>query len=279
MVVATLDERGTTEGLPFMPEMISLCGQYGVRRPADRVCLNGFRKLDRVFHLDPLRCTGTAHDDCEAGCLLFWHERWLEMAERQTPGIPTVAPSEMKNATETLHTLSVDASTGKYVCQATTVGQLGTELPLPGPQHLIPEFLHGRMGLREARLLFIWLGNYLLMWIHARIFRKNRSSSKESLDLQVGDMVRVRSRLEILRTLGPGGCHYGLRVVPDMLRYCGKVYRVAGRVGRLIEPELGTMRQMSNECILLEGVTCSGGRSLCSRREMFFWRDAWLSRI
>lgn len=262
-----------------MPEMIAFCGQYGLRRPADRVCLNGFRKLDRVYHLDPLRCTGTAHDGCEAGCLLFWHENWLEMLDGKSSRALPVDAGHIRSQTEELNALSFDSCTGKYVCQATTVGQLGTELPLPGPQQLIPEFLHGRMGRREARLLLIWLANYLLLRIYSRIFRRHHSSSEQKLNLQVGDMVRVRSRMEILNTLGPGGCHYGLRVVPDMLRYCGKIYRVAGRVQRLIEPELGIMRQMNNECILLEGVTCSGGRSLCSRRELFFWRDAWLRRI
>ncbi len=279
-IAATLDEHGMTDGLPFMSEMVVLCGRYGIRRPANRVCMNGFRKLERVYHLDPLRCSGADHGGCEAGCLLFWHESWLEMPNNDSAETPGENDRALANQDEAwLHSCCTDAHTGNYVCQATTVGQLGTELPLPGPQHLILEFVHGRMGKREAKLLWQWLFNLLLLRIYTRAFRKHHSSSIQNLNLQVGDMVRVRSRMEILKTLGPGGCHYGLRVVPDMLRYCGKVYRVTGKVRRLIEPELGKMREINNECIVLEGVTCSGGRTLCSRREMFFWREAWLTRV
>jgi hypothetical protein len=38
-ILATLDERGALEELPFMPEMAALCGQrFQVERRAERVC-------------------------------------------------------------------------------------------------------------------------------------------------------------------------------------------------------------------------------------------------
>jgi hypothetical protein len=30
-----------------------------------------------TVHLSDLRCDGSAHAGCQAGCLLFWKEAWL----------------------------------------------------------------------------------------------------------------------------------------------------------------------------------------------------------
>ncbi len=274
---ATLAPDGTADGLPFMPEMTRYCGYSGFARPADRICLNGFRRLDHVFHLDNLRCDGKAHDECDARCLLFWHVSWLEAVDSKCPQQKDSEQQSLPAASPAISDFS--RAEPRYFCQATAASQLGTPLPLPGPFRLLFEFLHKRIGISDLGRLCVWAFDYVLLHLFVKLAGNRRSVLKGDSNVQAGELVRVKSKLKILRTLGPEGRHYGLTVVPDMLRYCGGTYRVAGRVHRIVEPLTGEMREMKNECIVLEGVTCSGGRSFCSRCEFFFWREAWLERV
>jgi hypothetical protein len=81
-ILRTLDKSGQLEGLPFMPEMEEFCGRrFRVLKRAHKTCdppngLGGRRMLHAV-HLAELRCSGAAHDGCQARCLLFWKDAWL----------------------------------------------------------------------------------------------------------------------------------------------------------------------------------------------------------
>jgi len=69
----------------------------------------------------------------------------------------------------------------------------------------------------------------------------------------------------------------------EMLRYCGKSFRVLGRVNRLIDEKSGRMIRLVNDCIILDGPHCAGldnyARLFCPRSPYFYWREAWLERI
>src|SRR5438046_3456357 len=85
-ILATLDKDGTLNGLPFMPEMLRWAGTtVQVSARADKTCdtldFKGLRRLTGTVHLDDLRCDGSAHGGCQAGCLLFWKEEWLQPAQ------------------------------------------------------------------------------------------------------------------------------------------------------------------------------------------------------
>src|SRR6478735_2986468 len=82
-ILATLDERGELDSLPFMPEMLRFCGkQFPVYRRADKACDTidwaVLRRMENAVHLAQGRCDGSAHGGCQAGCLLYWKEAWLE---------------------------------------------------------------------------------------------------------------------------------------------------------------------------------------------------------
>ena len=82
-ILATLDERGAIDGLPFMPEMLAYCGKrLRVELRADKTCdtINyaGARRMYDTVHLAGTRCDGQAHGGCHAGCLFFWKEAWLK---------------------------------------------------------------------------------------------------------------------------------------------------------------------------------------------------------
>ena len=62
-----------------MPEMLKYCGRtMPVGQRADTTCNGGgvVRRMANAVHLQKLRCDGSAHGGCEAGCLLFWKEAW-----------------------------------------------------------------------------------------------------------------------------------------------------------------------------------------------------------
>ena len=71
-VLATLDERGCFENVPFMPEMLEFCGKrFRVSKRADKTCdpANApwsIRRLTDTVHLENGRCDGSLHGGCEA---------------------------------------------------------------------------------------------------------------------------------------------------------------------------------------------------------------------
>ena len=76
-IMATLDERGELENLPFMPEMLKFCGQrLTVDKVAHKLCDtiggSGLHKMENAVHLTDSRCDGTAHGGCQTACLLYW---------------------------------------------------------------------------------------------------------------------------------------------------------------------------------------------------------------
>src|SRR6266568_9336293 len=85
-VLATLDERGCLENVPFMPEMFESCGQkFRVSKRADKTCDPAhnpwtIRRMTDAVHLEGARCDGARHGGCQAGCLIFWKEAWLKRA-------------------------------------------------------------------------------------------------------------------------------------------------------------------------------------------------------
>src|SRR6478672_11939039 len=81
-ILATLDDRGCLEGVPFMPEMLAYFGkQYTVTAQVERACdtVNylGVVRLRHTVILDDARCDGAGHDGCGAQCRLYWKEAWL----------------------------------------------------------------------------------------------------------------------------------------------------------------------------------------------------------
>src|SRR5262245_11951790 len=83
-ILATLDETGAPDGLPFMPEMLDFMGgTFRVQARVERACDTlkwGVRRLPDTVMLDDLRCHGGAHAGCQAGCRLYWKEAWLRPA-------------------------------------------------------------------------------------------------------------------------------------------------------------------------------------------------------
>jgi hypothetical protein len=85
-------------------------------------------------------------------------------------------------------------------------------------------------------------------------------------------------RLGNSKDLDQHGRNRGLRFTPEMLRYCGRKYRVLSRLERRISEIDGQLLEFGNSCVLLENVICKGQRTFCARSEYHYWREIWLDR-
>jgi len=103
------------------------------------------------------------------------------------------------------------------------------------------------------------------------------------LNLQPGELVRVRSHQEILKTLNTASKNRGLYFDAEMVPYCGGTYRVLKRVNKIIDEKTGRMAKMKTESIILEDVFCKSRysycRMFCPRAIYPYWREIWLERV
>ena len=98
-ILATLDARARLEGMPFQPEMFAHCGKrYRVGKVAHKTCdtvhYTGSRSVPHAVHLEGVRCDGGAHNGCQARCLMFWKEAWLQRAEARIESKPDKPDTE-----------------------------------------------------------------------------------------------------------------------------------------------------------------------------------------
>jgi hypothetical protein len=100
------------------------------------------------------------------------------------------------------------------------------------------------------------------------------------LDLQAGELVKVRSREEILATLDSQGKLKGCSFIDVMWPYCGTTQRVLKPVRRFVDERNYQVRN-TRGLVLLEGVMCTGTGFYgnCDRSCLFFWREEWLERV
>jgi hypothetical protein len=313
-ILATLDEGGRLENLPFMPEMLEYCGRkLRVFKRSDKTCdyLQGWsiRRMTDTVHLEGVRCDGSGHDGCQASCLIFWKEAWLKRADNNVVLDSSLRPAS-KPATSlcTVETLlAASRSTNSegaavYTCQATDVPKFTSHMSFWDPRQHIRDLRSGNLdsGLaantRAQRALEFVLA--VTRIIQASIIgffnevqvRRQRprypfiegSATKtpvEILSLQPGELVEVRSKEEIVATLDKDQRNRGLWFDSEMLPYCGGIYRVLRRVHRIIDEKTGKLIDMKYPCIVLEGVVCkSDFHRLCPRAIYPYWRENWLKR-
>ena len=107
-----------------------------------------------------------------------------------------------------------------------------------------------------------------------------KTTPVESLNLQPGESVEVKSIGNIRDSLNGKACNRGLRFFPNMRLLCGGRSRVRNRLDKIIVDGTGEMRQIRNT-VYLEGSMCGcahvafGG---CPRNEFAYWREIWLRR-
>jgi hypothetical protein len=314
-ILATLDRAGRLDNMPFMPEMLQYCGKrFRVFKRADKTCDNiqawSIRRIRNTVHLEGLRCDGAGHGSCQAACLIFWKEAWLKRAGDLVELNGTAPAPEHAPATGSLVTVEsifeascrIQEGEAVYTCQATELRNFSTHLPWWDFRQYIRDVRSGNLlpgwsgGSRSERALEMALSiGQLVQVLLIGIFNKVqevrheiqypwiegvlKKTQKTELNLQPGELVQVRSREEIVATLDKQNRNRGLLFDAEMLRYCGGIYRVVGRVNRIVDERTGKMLVMKNPCIVLEGVYCrSDYHRLCPRAIYSYWRENWLVR-
>ena len=107
-----------------------------------------------------------------------------------------------------------------------------------------------------------------------------RRAPFETLNLQPGELVRVKSKEEIVKTLDTHNANRGMSFDGEMVRYCGREARVLRRVEQIIDEKSGRMLHLKTPCVVLESVTCTGRyHRQCPRAIYPYWREIWLERV
>lgn len=284
-IAATLDEMGRLDSLPFMPEMRHFCGgTFTVACRLEKTCVEGYgtRTIPGTIILENIRCDGSSHDGCQRACAVLWKEAWLESVSSRENSIVSSDDADKNDYFDKL--LTSDGQ-GGYVCQSTEL-QRATRYLFPiSFKRCTAEYMAGNIGLKKA-LRYLWTP--LVVKVKSKLLGRAslhpvgsaQRTPRESLGLQPGDWVQVKSAEEIGATLDAAGLNRGLEFTPQMLPFCGGRFRVRGRVDRAILETTGQMRQFK-DTVILECVTCDGHTILggCSRDVFHYWREIWLRRV
>ncbi len=280
------------------------------------------RRMARTVHL-LTRCDGKVHGGCEAGCLLYWKEDWLrpgtnEARLENSIGLEQGAPNAIKTSRQSpterdlfdrVLKQPVEGNSPTYICQMTQILAATTPLRWWDLRQYIDDYLSGNVGLNRILTALVywpyyslsqagiglgpamrWLYNLLCPLWGESLFPRTPGRIPDGqptplvkLNLQPGEMVRVKSHKEILGTVDVNNKNRGMSWDAELVPYCGGTYKVAKRITRQIDERSGKMLEMKNPCIALDGVVCqarySPCRMFCPKSMYPYWREAWLERV
>src|ERR1041385_4242118 len=281
-ILPTLDEKGTLDRLPFMPEMIAYCGkQFRVSRRAFKTCVDDgdMREMPDTVLLEEVRCDGASHNGCDHGCLIFWKTAWLKQpgAALSLPGPATVTEAEL---------LSLAQRDGKFFCQSSEIVNASNPLPWWEPRQYLWDIKYNRVSaFLFTRAFMIAVYNKFAHHLKLRSWRAVTgdatpgSNGHAPLNLRPGDLVRVKPLSEIRATLDPEGKNQKMLFAPAMADFCGQVMKVKDRVENIVLEATPRQRKIK-DTVVLEGATCDGVcHRLCPRQSLLFWRECWLESV
>jgi hypothetical protein len=312
-ILRTLDKNGRLEGMPFMPEMFQFCGKrFQVFKRAHKGCDPDFytRRFEHAVHLDT-RCDGSAHGGCQAGCLMYWKDAWLKrVGSLSVDACEVGARPSVCTETDVWHGTHLQSAQSDitYVCQTTEVLHVGKLLKWWDVRQYIEDYSSGNVSFGRLVSGFIYSTYYNLSqagiglgrpmrWIYDKLrplwhgtrwprtpglIPEGQPTPGGTLGLQPGELVRIKSHDEILKTVNVMNKNRGLWWDAELVPYCGKTYRVLKSVTKIIDEKTGKMQEMKNPCIILDSVVCqahySACRMFCPRNTYAYWREIWLER-
>jgi hypothetical protein len=279
------------------------------------------RRLPNAVHLE-IRCDGKAYGGCQTACPLFWKEAWLKPVSDATGGVGSAsAGSQHKPTNETACTEEIvqnatwgpdpgSADGKRYFCQATEMLTYSTFLPWWDLKQYVEDYTSRNSTLRRLFKGFAY-GNYHVLarkhkfgfgtpfrWLYDTFqgliggvpypdrrgpIPDDQPTPLATLNLQPGELVRVKPYKEILATLNTKLKNRGMVFDADQVPYCGRVYRVKARVERFLNEKTGRIMSLKTPAVILEGVWCQACYSRlrlgCPRALHSWWREIWLERV
>lgn len=234
-------------------------------------------------------------------------------ADDVSTGVARAAGSMCSEAAVQAATLAEDqpAMGGpKYSCQATELPRFTTYLPWWDFRQYAEDYTSGNVPLSRLINGGIYAVYYFACRVGGRLgipllprlydmFQKlwggvpyprhkgslpaNQTPPRVTLNLQPGELVRVKSYESILATVDINNKHRGLSFDAEMVPFCGHVFRVRSRVTRFVNEQTGLMIRPRGAAVILETVWCgsrySDCRMLCPRSIYSWWREEWLERV
>jgi hypothetical protein len=252
--------------------------------------------MPNAVHLEEFRCNGAAHGGCQAKCLVFWKEAWLERADgpNRRAKNPDAAADSGSGQQPICTESDVVAGTRRrdaqvaladptYVCQSTHIAEATLPLSRWDLRQYVEDYTSGNVRLSQL------LGSFLFFlceqlasagigigtpvrWTYdtiqkargrtpfpARVGRipAGTPTPSRKLNLVAGELVRVRDYAEILETIDENLNNRGMCFDAEMVPFCGRTYRVLDRVSQIIDEKTGKMVRLRKDSIMLEGVVCT----------------------
>jgi len=278
----------------------------------------GSRSLTHTVLLET-RCDGSAHGGCQAGCTILWKEAWLNPVGDHADGASASGADSGGSGDHTAGCdefriwsgTRVDATQAvpKYRCQMTELPKASKPLSWWDVRQYLEDVWSGNVSIGRLATGFVyslyyhlseagigvgpsmrWLYNKLASVRGGSVFPRTRGSLPEGsptpsadLDLQPGELVRVKSHKEILQTVTTTNVNRGMYWDAELVPYCGGTYKVLKRVTRIISERTGRMLEMKTPCVVLDEVVCqarySSCRMFCPRAMYPYWREIWLDRV
>ncbi len=287
-ILSTLDHDNTVNGLLFMPEMLQYAGrEFRVEASAHKTCdgAGGIREMDNTVHLEGVKCDGSAHGGCQAGCKLFWREEWLTPAS-EPQSVASATTDETALAMLTPQTRRTnDSGESVYRCQGTDVGRASRPLSKYDPRQYVRDLTSGNITLRAllAGLVAFAFNRYQLMTQRVLPHRLRIRGGKlypfyqgtgtgartPIVDVAPGDLVEIRKKDEIMPTLSPENNNRRLWFDPEAVPFCSTRTRVNRHVQRIIDESTGKMIKLG-DCVALDDVKCPGQLSqILSARDRY----------
>jgi hypothetical protein len=232
-----------------------------------------------VVLLAGVRCSGADHDGCQKACNIFWREAWLRKVDDARPARLTQDGHQRLRAR-----LKTVSGANTYFCQSSEI--LRATVGLSRWERIskcVEDVRSGNCGVFEM------IGR-ISVWVYWKTRRailgpyahgNNQSTPVQSLSLEPGECVEVKSLGGIRETLDDKSYNRGLLFTPSMGHLCGQQRRVERRIERIIVDGTGEMRKLRNT-VYLENSECEcscvafGG---CPRGEFSYWREIWLRRL
>jgi hypothetical protein len=255
--------------------------------------------------------------------MIFWKEAWIKPVSHGSPKEKLVSADSLAasrsrgisvagcSEADVIRSAEVppDGTPVTYVCQATRLPYASSDLEWWQMSQYVEDYRSGNVSLWQLfcggvyfffQLLsnagigmgrpIRWIFDHCYSWWggspyprRSGIIPPGEPTPVESLNLQPGELVRVKPYREILKTLGTDNRNRGLYFDAEEVPYCGKTYRVLRRVDKIVNERTGKMQAMKTPSIILDTVICEGRysecRLLCPRSIYSFWREIWLERV